>query len=92
MVDRPFALHHFYSRVVAGLQGQPYPIANKQLLRALSDQRPRPSAEEEEEEECDRVLMQRVGGGKPETSAFTGLCATCWVWPTTTCRRRNGSH
>ena len=56
MVDRPFALHHhFYSRVVAGLQGQPYPIANKQLVRALSDRRPRPA---EEEEECARVLQR----------------------------------
>ena len=57
MVDRPFALHHhFYNRVVAGLQGQPYPIANKQLLRALSDRSLRPAAEEEEE--CAQVLQR----------------------------------
>ena len=54
MVDRPFALHHhFYSRVVTGLQGYPLSYNNKQLVIALSDWSPR-SATKEEEEECAR--------------------------------------
>ena len=47
---------------MAGLQGQPYPIANKQLLRALSDRSPRPA---EEEEECARVLQRPAEQQRP---------------------------
>jgi hypothetical protein len=92
MVDRPFALHHhFYSSVVAGLQGQPYPIATRSFsqlsLIGARDQQRRRRRRRSVPESCSRGLVvcpspaapggpsPAEEGGKPESSAFTGLCA-----------------
>ena len=87
MVDQPFALHHhFYSRVVAGLQGQPYPIATSSfselsLIGARDQQRRRRSVPEScsgrrrrwQPESNSRGPLPEGRGGQLESSAFTPL-------------------